>query len=106
MALLSGSQLSVLGEMPVELRASVTSYLESFHRAAKAAKVRLVPHTDLLKVLWRVWSYSEYVADSSVQDPAMLAGLIGSGDLLTDYFPAEYYEKLHVLCTALDSESE
>lgn len=104
MALLSGSQLSVLGEMPIELRASVTAYLESFHRAAKAAKVRLVTHPDLLKVLWRVWSYSEYVADSSVQDPAMLAELIGSGDLLTDYSPTEYQEKLQYLCAELDDE--
>ncbi|MBN4078782.1 bifunctional [glutamate--ammonia ligase]-adenylyl-L-tyrosine phosphorylase/[glutamate--ammonia-ligase] adenylyltransferase [Gammaproteobacteria bacterium AH-315-C21] len=106
MALLSGSQLSVLGEMPVELRASVTASLESFHRAAKAAKVRLVTHPDLLKVLWRVWSYSEYVADSAAQNPSMLAELIGGGDLLTDYSSSEYEEKLHALCSALDNETE
>jgi len=106
MALLSNSQLSVLGEMPVELRASVTAYLGSFHRAAKAAKVRLVTHPDLLKVLWRVWAYSEYIADSSVQNPAMLAELIGGGDLLTDYSSTEYDEKLHILCAELDSENE
>lgn len=101
MALLSGSQLSVLGEMPIELRASVTAYLESFHKAAKAAKVRLVTHPDLLKVLWRVWSYSEYVAECSIKDPAMLAELIGSGDLLTDYSPSEYQDKLASLYAKL-----
>jgi len=105
-ALLSGSQLSVLGEMPVELRASVTAHLESFHRAAKVAKVRLVTHPDLLKVLWRVWSYSEFVADSSAQDPVMLAELIGSGDLLTDYSPSEHYAKLQPLCSDIDNEDE
>ncbi len=105
MALLSGSQLSVLGEMPIELRASVTAYLESFHKAAKAAKVRLVTHPDLLKVLWRVWSYSEYVAESSVQDPAMLAELIGSGDLLTDYSPSEFLQKSQSIIASLGDES-
>ncbi len=105
MALLSGSQLSVLGEMPVELRASVTAHLELFHRAAKAAKVRLVTHPDLLKVLWRVWSYSEYVADSSVQNPSMLAELIGGGDLLTDYSSSEYYDKLNALCSEVEDEN-
>lgn len=104
MPLVSGNQLSILGEMPIELRMSVTSYLESFHRAAKAAKVRMVTNPDLLKVLWRVWSYSEYVADSCVQAPAMLAELIGSGDLLTDYSPCEFEEKLRARCNGVTDE--
>ncbi len=63
------------------------------HSLAQAMGERgLTPpsHPDFLDVLDRVWACSAFVAESCVRDPRLLPDLLASGDLLSDYAPAEW----------------
>lgn len=67
--------------MPAALEDGVQGHWERYLAAADAAGVQPVRHRELVKVLWRVWAGSEFVAEACIRMPALLADLAG-GDLL------------------------
>ncbi|HAJ91421.1 MAG TPA: bifunctional glutamine synthetase adenylyltransferase/deadenyltransferase, partial [Gammaproteobacteria bacterium] len=44
--------------------------------------------------MMRVWACSDFATQTCIQDPAILYGLLGNGDLLADYASGEYQRKL------------
>ena len=49
---------------------------------------------DFTASMLRVWACSDFVTQACIHDPAVLHGLLGSGDLLADYASGEYQRKL------------
>lgn len=80
----------LLSHLPAPLRSQVERNWEQYLQAAAAEGVAVPAHADFLKVLLRVWGCSEFVSRSCIQHPALLAGLLDSGDLLSDYLPSDY----------------
>lgn len=56
-----------------------------FEAAAGEAGVAPPAHPEVLAVLRRVWAASEFVAESCIREPALLADLLASGDLNRPY---------------------
>ncbi len=93
-------------DFPVDLQRQVSarwaSYLE------RVEEEGLVPplNKDFLKVLCRVWAYSEFVATSSISHPGLFDELRRSGDLLVDYRADEYSRKLALSLAKVKTDAE
>ncbi|HLA75401.1 MAG TPA: bifunctional [glutamate--ammonia ligase]-adenylyl-L-tyrosine phosphorylase/[glutamate--ammonia-ligase] adenylyltransferase [Gammaproteobacteria bacterium] len=83
-----------LKNLPPALHERVARYWETYQEAAHEHKVRPVSHPDVLNVLYRVWAYSDFVAENCARNPQLLGDLLQSGDLLADYAAQEYAHKL------------
>lgn len=70
--------------VPPVLRSEVELAWEAYAAACGEAGLPVI-HPDLLPTLGQVWAGSRFVAQSCAIDPAMLAGLLDSGDLLRTY---------------------
>ena len=89
--------------LPAPLREQVERYWQAFVEAATESGVAIPAHPDFLKVLYRVWACSEFVAQSCIHSPSLLADLLHSGDLLREYSPHTYRRQLQsVLGTSAD----
>jgi glutamate-ammonia-ligase adenylyltransferase len=91
------------GEPPAALWESLEDAWEGFAAAATDAGVSLPYHPDFTASLRRVWACSEFVSNACIREPALLHGLLCSGDLLADYPAGEYARKL---AQALDGVAE
>ena len=67
--------------LPEALRPEVARHWEDYRDAAKKAGIAPPEDPDRLDQLGRVWATSRFVAESCLRDPALLDGLLGSGDL-------------------------
>ncbi len=68
-------------ELPPELKEIASRRMTSFHQAATDADITL-DVTDSLKESWEaVFAFSDFVAQSCIRDPALLAGLIAQDEL-------------------------
>ena len=76
--------------LPAPLQEQVELYWQTFVEAATENGVAIPAHPDFLKVLYRVWACSEFVAQSCIHSPPLLTGLLHSGDLLREYSPDTY----------------
>ncbi len=85
-----------LATLPSVLRERVERNWQAYALAASEANVQAPTHPDLLNVLYRVWTYSEFVAQTCIRHPRMFADLLHGGDLLVDYTRGEYVRKLQV----------
>ena len=70
--------------LPEELREGVQRAWERYRERAEAKAARVPTHPDFLRPLARVWAASEFVAQSCEREPALLAELLESGELLAD----------------------
>jgi len=95
---------TTLEALPVPLRAHVERVWQAYLDAARAAGVKPICNAELLTVLYRVWAYSDFVADTCVTHPALFAELLHSGDLQRDYTPAYYTRALHAVLGAVRDE--
>lgn len=84
----------VIRDVPPPLQAEVEAQWAAY--CANAAEAGIAPpaQPDFLARLGRVWAGSEFVARSCVRDPALLADLLASGDLLGDYAAGELRAKV------------
>jgi [glutamine synthetase] adenylyltransferase / [glutamine synthetase]-adenylyl-L-tyrosine phosphorylase len=84
---------SVIRDLPAALQTEVEAQWVAF--CANAAEAGITPpaQADFLARLGRVWAGSEFIAHSCVRDPALLADLLASGDLLGDYAAGELQAK-------------
>ncbi|MFQ5488157.1 MAG: bifunctional [glutamate--ammonia ligase]-adenylyl-L-tyrosine phosphorylase/[glutamate--ammonia-ligase] adenylyltransferase, partial [Gammaproteobacteria bacterium] len=90
----------LLKDFPPALSSQVEHAWEQYLTAAREQGIEPPRSTELLRVLYRVWGYSEFIARSCIGQPALLPGLLHSGDLLRDYAPTTYQQQL---ATALRS---
>ncbi|MEO5702445.1 MAG: bifunctional [glutamate--ammonia ligase]-adenylyl-L-tyrosine phosphorylase/[glutamate--ammonia-ligase] adenylyltransferase [Gammaproteobacteria bacterium] len=80
--------------MPSVLRERLARDWQAYTHTASGADIEPPTHPDLLNVLYRVWTYSEFVAQTCIRHPRLFADMLKSGDLLIDYAPGEYAHKL------------
>ncbi|MDX5411053.1 MAG: bifunctional [glutamate--ammonia ligase]-adenylyl-L-tyrosine phosphorylase/[glutamate--ammonia-ligase] adenylyltransferase [Thauera sp.] len=83
----------VIRAIPESLRAEVEAHWAAYSANAAAAGSAPPAQPDFLARLGRVWAGSEFVARSCAREPALLADLLASGDLLGDYAPGELRAK-------------
>ncbi|MGB5337824.1 MAG: bifunctional [glutamate--ammonia ligase]-adenylyl-L-tyrosine phosphorylase/[glutamate--ammonia-ligase] adenylyltransferase [Gammaproteobacteria bacterium] len=80
--------------MPETLKDQLNESWDAFRQAASDEQFPLLRSPDLTTSLLRVWAGSDFVAQTCIREPALLYGLLNSGDLLADYRPGEYQVKL------------
>jgi glutamate-ammonia-ligase adenylyltransferase len=81
-------------ELPASLRQHLADSWEAFTEASNEAQCPLPRNPDFTASMMRVWACSDFVTQACIQDPAILQGLMGNGDLLADYATGEYQRKL------------
>lgn len=91
---------------PEVLRHQVEHHWACYLEGAAEQQIKPPCNADFLKVLCRVWGYSEFVANSCVRHPELLDELLRSGDLLSDYDVNEYRRKLVKLLAAVKNDDE
>ncbi|MEO6696864.1 MAG: bifunctional [glutamate--ammonia ligase]-adenylyl-L-tyrosine phosphorylase/[glutamate--ammonia-ligase] adenylyltransferase [Gammaproteobacteria bacterium] len=92
--------------LPAPLREQVKRHWHAFVDAASEIGVAAPAHPDVLKVLYRVWACSEFVAQNCIRDPVLLTDLLHSGDLLIEYSPDAYRQQLQHALNGIADEQE
>ncbi len=92
--------------LPSLLDDRVEHYWNQFLERCAEQNLRVPQDVEFLRVLRRIWAYSEFVAQNCSRDPALLLELLSSGDLLGDYRPDEYSAKLQSLLAGLEDEQK
>jgi len=93
------------GEPPKALQDALADAWESYAAAVTEAGLPLPGHPDFTAGLRRVWACSEFVSSACIQDPALLHGLLTSGDLLADCPGGEYQRRLDQALQGVEGES-
>jgi glutamate-ammonia-ligase adenylyltransferase len=75
-----------------------------WQQVARESGVRLPKDAGFTASLKRVWEASDYVAQSCLRDPGLLAELLESGDLLDSYVQGGLEQRLHRLLAEVDNE--
>ncbi|MGD8890584.1 MAG: hypothetical protein PVF53_19375, partial [Desulfobacterales bacterium] len=91
-------------DLPKSLTEELQDKWQTFRRAAEDAEIRLPESHAFIKIIKKVFTFSDFVASSCTRDPAMLAELIDSGDLQRRYTSDEYIHKLETLLVDVDDE--
>jgi len=78
------------GKIPAELSHEASDRWREFCSALKRAHLVLPSDATLSDAIKRVFAFSDFVARSCVQAPAMFLDLITSRDLQRSYLPGEY----------------
>ncbi len=76
--------------LPPELTEAFSAHWSSLQQAAEEAQVALPDQARLKASCLRIFPFSEFVARSCIQSPAMLADLIASGDLDRTYHDTDH----------------
>lgn len=84
----------------------IDHYRETFGQAADEASVSLSRHAQWLPDIHRTWAYSDFVAQSCVRHPRMLADLLDSGDLLKSYASDDYRLKLEAALAGIQEDTQ
>lgn len=67
---------------------------EAYQEAAKELNITAVAHPEFIRILKRVWIFSDFVAQACIRHPDVLRDLLHSGDLYRNYRSGEYQHKL------------
>ena len=81
-------------ELPAALRDDLTDSWDAFVAAASEASLPVPSNPDFTASMLRVWASSAFVSGICIDNPAVLYGLLESGDLLADYSAGTYTRKL------------
>ena len=81
-------------QLPLILAADVATKQARLQEALRAANLCLPPEADFQDQLQRVIAFSDFVAESLIRDPALLADLQGRRDLLITAAPEEIAGRL------------
>ncbi len=92
-------------DFPPALISQVEHAWEQYLAAAREQGIEPPRGIELLRVLYRVWGYSEFIARSCIGRPALLPDLLHSGDLLRDYGPATYERQLAAALHGIKDEA-
>ncbi|WJW75277.1 bifunctional [glutamate--ammonia ligase]-adenylyl-L-tyrosine phosphorylase/[glutamate--ammonia-ligase] adenylyltransferase [Thiohalobacter sp. IOR34] len=103
---MKSSAFSEIGhDVPSSLHARLEARWSAYLEAAGAAGLAPPGHREWLRALGRVWAASDFVALSCIRDPALLAGLLDSGDLLTDSAPGEIHARVEAALAKVTDEA-
>jgi [glutamine synthetase] adenylyltransferase / [glutamine synthetase]-adenylyl-L-tyrosine phosphorylase len=83
--------------LPPEFQASVKSSLEHWLTLLDQNNLTLNPSDNLIQSISKVWSCSEFVAESCTRKPELLVDLANSGDLESQYDYQSHINKLKAL---------
>lgn len=79
---------------------------EAFQKSAENANIHLPPDPQILGALKRAFAFSNFIAANCIGEPALISGLMGSGDLQRRYSPKDYDQKLkNVLSDSADEQT-
>jgi glutamate-ammonia-ligase adenylyltransferase len=92
-------------EPPLVLRDHLAAAWEAFVQASGDAQLPVPGNPDFTSSLMRVWACSEFVLETCINEPAVLNGLLSSGDLLADYASGEYRRKLAQVIDGVNSDA-
>jgi glutamate-ammonia-ligase adenylyltransferase len=67
---------------------------EAFEQSSAKYKVDLPQNPQILRLLQRVFTFSNFVAQNCIRHPALISDLIDSGDLQRSYSQNDFYEML------------
>ena len=81
-------------DLPQPLTHAYLNRWQAFLRAAEAAGIHPLTHSEVLNSSKYVFAFSDFVAASCTRDPALLRDLIDSGDLLRHRQSNDYGHKL------------
>ena len=91
-------------DLPQPLTHAYLDRWQAFLRAAEAAGIHPLTHSEVLNSSKYVFAFSDFVAASCTRDPALLRDLIDSGDLLRHRQSNEYGHKLKGLLADVRDE--
>ena len=86
--------MKTITDLPDILVQDLESKWEAFEKSCDQDKISPPRDGPILQALQRVFAFSNFVADSCVRDPSLLADLIDSGDLQRPYDLQDYDQKL------------
>ncbi|MDX1251462.1 MAG: bifunctional [glutamate--ammonia ligase]-adenylyl-L-tyrosine phosphorylase/[glutamate--ammonia-ligase] adenylyltransferase [Gammaproteobacteria bacterium] len=92
--------------LPAALQAHAGHYRETFDQATNEAGISLSRHAQWLPEIHLIWACSDFVAQSCVRQPQMLADLLDSGDLLKPYAPDDYQLKLQAVLAGVRDDAQ
>lgn len=98
--------LTASAQLPAPLSAEVQRLWADFTAAAGRDAVAVPTAEPVLAELARVWAASEFVAQSCIRSPALLADLLASGDLQHAYRPGHYRALLTAQLAAAADDTE
>ena len=81
-------------DLPHEMIEDSQRKWDAFFSAATHANISLGDDSEFIKVSKRVFAFSNFVAASCTQNPAMLADLVQSGELYGQFPPDHYHHEL------------
>ncbi len=99
------TRIRVLTDLPAPVRIEVERAWQVYMETAAEQGVAVPRQADFHAVLLRVWAGSDFVAQTCARAPALLAGLLDSGDLLSDYTPGELARKAQHACASATDET-
>ena len=99
------TRIRVLADLPAPVRAEVERNWQAYLETAAARGVSVPRQADFHAVLLRVWAGSDFVAQTCARAPELLADLLDSGDLLSDYPPKELAHKAQRVCARAADET-
>lgn len=95
-----------LDHLPKLLKDRFEQYWQGYLETCNDAQLTLLAQEEFFDSVARVWSVSDYVADHAKRNPAEIAELFESGDMLREYAQNEYVERLKPIFDALTSEED
>ncbi len=98
-------RIRVLADLPAPVRDEVDQVWQAYLETAAEQGVAVPRQADFHAVLLRVWAGSDFVAQTCAREPELLADLLDSGDLLSDYAPEELAHKTHCACASAVDEA-
>jgi len=96
----------VLKKFPMLLQQQVEQYWEAFQQAVENASLQSPDNPDFITVLFKVWAFSDFVAQGCIRQPEMLIGLLDSGELLIDYDDGYYKRNINVALAKTKNDEE
>ena len=82
--------MKLITDLPHEMINDSQRKWDAFCSAAKLANISLWDDSEFIKVSKRVFAFSNFIARSCTQNPAMIAGLVQSGELYGQ-IPADHF---------------
>jgi glutamate-ammonia-ligase adenylyltransferase len=90
--------------LPPSLQEDFDRKWDAFQQAAAAAGIEIPSEPRISASFQRVLSCSNFIAETCIGDPAVLADLVASGDLLRAYAPADYESMLQSRLRTVNDE--
>lgn len=83
-----------LQEIPADLRGRVAQKISRYKDKLAGEQLTMPRHVDFVSSLPKVWCCSDFVADSCIANPGLIADIITSGDLFASGSHASYAQQL------------